>query len=240
MAVARRAEKAAAPVSVLDQPYYTTVEAARLLGLSSTTLARWLDGYTRAGVTYRPVIRPEPTGQDTVTWGEFVEAGYLREYRERGVSLFRELRPFIDQLRQQFGVPYPLAHERPFVHGGRLVVQRAQKVSGLPTPLQLYVTAKDDQVLLAGPAERFLDKVEFTGDVVTRLYPAGKASPVVIDSARSFGVPQVANIRTEIIAELFEAGEYVEQIAEDYDLDRAAIEAALRYELSRRRRDDAA
>ena len=38
---------------------------------------------------YAPVIRPEPTGDDLVTWGEFVELGYLREYRRKGVPLQR-------------------------------------------------------------------------------------------------------------------------------------------------------
>ena len=36
-------------------------------------------GYERNGVRYLPVIRKASTGAGIVTWGEFVELGYLRE-----------------------------------------------------------------------------------------------------------------------------------------------------------------
>lgn len=84
------------------------LEAAGLLGLRSERARAWLDGYERAGVRYPPVIRRDPTGSDVVTWGEFVELGYLREYRRSGVPLQR-LRPVIDELRREFDTPYPLA-----------------------------------------------------------------------------------------------------------------------------------
>ncbi len=55
------------------------------------------------GSTYAPVIREERSGSDTVNWGEFVEAGYLREYRAKQVSL-PYLRPVIAILREELGV----------------------------------------------------------------------------------------------------------------------------------------
>ena len=64
---------------------YGVLEAAGLLGLRSDRVRAWLDGYVREGVVYSPVIRIEHTGDDVVTWGEFVELGYLREYRRKGV-----------------------------------------------------------------------------------------------------------------------------------------------------------
>lgn len=56
-------------LSILDRPLYSYAEAARLLGLPTQTLRRWLDGATRAGVAYPPVIRAEPARTDSVTWG---------------------------------------------------------------------------------------------------------------------------------------------------------------------------
>jgi hypothetical protein len=79
-------------------------QAARLLGLRTDGLRRWIDGYERRGKIYPPVIRDRTTGVDTVTWGEFVEAGYLREYRAKQVSL-RYLRP-IGRLRDRLNVRY--------------------------------------------------------------------------------------------------------------------------------------
>ncbi len=78
--------------SILERPVYGVYEAAGLLGLRSDRARSWLDGYERSGVRYPPVIREEHTGEDLVTWGEFVELGYLREYRRKGVPL-QQLRP---------------------------------------------------------------------------------------------------------------------------------------------------
>ncbi len=99
---------------LLERQLYTVGEAARLLRLPSSRLRRWLEGFTASGRYYEPVIRPQPTGSDVVTWAEFVEAGFLREYRAKRVSL-QHLRPVIDQMRKQFDVRYPLAHFKPYV-----------------------------------------------------------------------------------------------------------------------------
>jgi hypothetical protein len=58
-------------------PGLGVVEAAGLLGLRADRTRAWLDGYERQGGPLRPVIRVEATGDDVVTWGEFVERGYL-------------------------------------------------------------------------------------------------------------------------------------------------------------------
>src|SRR2546423_9991131 len=98
--------------TVLDREMFSEAEAARLLRVPQSALHYWLEGGNRRGKSYRPVIRSEPTGTRVVTWAEFVEAGWLKEYRQRSVPM-AELRTFIDRLRQDFGVPYPLAHRRP-------------------------------------------------------------------------------------------------------------------------------
>jgi len=116
-------------VSILDRPVYGVGEAAGLLGLRADRTRAWLDGYDRLGVRYPPVIRQEPTGEDIVTWGEFVELGYLREYRRKGVPLQR-LRPVIDELRREFATPYPLATARPYVLGKELVLKVQERTSG--------------------------------------------------------------------------------------------------------------
>jgi hypothetical protein len=89
---------------------YTEVAAARLLRVAPSTLHWWLEGRPPR---YRPVIRVEPTGSRNVTWAEFVEAGLLRSYRREHDVPLKELREFIDRLREEFQVPYPLATGAP-------------------------------------------------------------------------------------------------------------------------------
>src|SRR5207248_10214905 len=76
-------ETAAMDVRLLDREMYSEAEAARLLGVAQNTLNYWLEGGTQRGKTYKPIIRVDPRGtRAPVTWAEFVEAGWLREYRE--------------------------------------------------------------------------------------------------------------------------------------------------------------
>lgn len=219
-----------ASVSILDRAVYATAEAARHLGLRPERARAWLDGYQRAGKRYAPVIREATTGDDVVTWGEFVELGYLREYRRQGVPLQR-LRPVIDELRGDLQTPYPLATAQPYVLGRELVLA-AQERNELPGPIAIVIRS-GQEVLLAEPASRFYRKAEFTvadeGDV-QRLRPAGPVSPVVIDPLVGFGRPTVDSVATERLWELYDAGEDVEEIAEGYELPVDRVRSAVAYE----------
>jgi len=213
---------------------YGVSEAAGLLGLRSERARAWLDGYERQGVRYAPVIRTEPTGIEIVTWGEFVELGYLREYRRKGVPLQR-LRPVIDELRHEFQTPYPLATAKPFIYGKELVLELQEK-NDIPRSIAMVIST-GQTIALADEAMRFVKKVEFDppdeGEV-RRLHPAGVASPVVIDPLIRFGQPSVQGVATERLWELFDAGESLAEIAEGYDLTPDLVRAAAAYEEQQR------
>lgn len=217
-------------VSILERPVYGIAEAAGLLGLRPDRTRAWLDGYERQGVRYAPVIRPESTGDDIVTWGEFVELGYLREYRRNRVPLQR-LRPVIDELRREFKTPYPLATAKPYVVDRELVLE-VQDKNDLPTAIAIVIRS-GQQIMLAGDANRFFKKIEFdspqVGDV-RRIHPAGIASPVVIDPLVRFGRPSVQGVATERLWELFDAGESLDEITKGYDMPDALVRAAVSYE----------
>lgn len=221
-------------VSILERPVYGVTEAAGLLGLRADRTRAWLDGYERRGVRYPPVVRSEATGDDIVTWGEFVELGYLREYRRKGIPL-QQLRPVIDDLRHEFDTPYPLATAKPFLYGRELVLE-LQRRNGLPPALAIVIRS-GQTIALASETERFLQKVEFhpprDGDAC-RLMPAGRASPVVIDPLVRFGRPTVNGVATERLWELYDAGEQIEEIAAGYDLAEELVRAAVAYEEQQR------
>jgi uncharacterized protein (DUF433 family) len=220
-------------VTILHRELYSLIEAARLLAVKPRTLGRWLEGDTRKGTFYPPVIRDRPTGSDIVTWGEFVEAGYLAEYRRKARVPLHHIRPVVDYLRGELGVPYPLATMKPYA-GERELVFRLQ-AEGELEPALYMVVLRNDQFVLADPAEAFFRKVEFKEDVAELFRPAGPESPVIIDPRQSFGIPTVEGIRTEVIYELFEAGDPIERIASGYEIAPRAVEAAIRYEAPRPR-----
>jgi uncharacterized protein (DUF433 family) len=216
-------------ISILERPVYGVVEAAGLLGLRPDRTRAWLDGYEQRGVVYDPVVREKHSGDELVTWGEFVELSYLREYRRSGVPLQR-LRPVIEELRREFGTPYPLATARPFVIDKELVLE-IQERNDLPSTIAIVVRS-GQEIMLADGANRFFRKVEFDprGRDAARVRPLGTVSPVVIDPLVRFGRPAVSGVATERLWELFDAGESVEEIAAGYELSVADVSAAIAYE----------
>lgn len=165
-----------------------------------------------------------------MTWGEFVEAGFLHEYRTR--MPLQKLRPLVERMRARFGVRYPLAQFKPLVdHSSREAVARIQAET--ETPEELYIVRWiDDQLQWSASVEEFLDKVEFDplDAVARRMYPLGRSVPVAIDPERSFGVPQVRGIRTEIIVDLLDAGEATGTVARMWGMDEQEVEAARTWE----------
>lgn len=218
--------------TVLDREMYTEAGAARLLCVAPATLHYWLEGRTRGTKTYKPVIREEPTGSTRgVTWAEFVEAGLLRQYRRTHSVPMTELRAFIDSLRQRLGVPYPLAHARPFVSGRKLVIE-AQTAANLDAEFAL-VAEVGGQYILSGPALEFFERVTWEGDIAAQWRPdANRQSPVVIDPEVRFGVPSVGGISTAIIREQDLAGEDEGDVAATFGLSVAEVRWALSYELA--------
>lgn len=214
--------------SLLDRAIYSYADVDGLVGLQSGTARGWLEGYERAGRFYDPVLRPEPTGADAVTWGEMVESRLLAGFR-RDVPVQR-LRPAVLELRKEFG-PYPLAHARPFLDvEGRELVRVVQEQVGLERPLQLVVV-RNGQLVLADSAERFRSVVEYVGDVVARLKPDVRTPGVLMDPGRSFGQPAIRSVRTESLAEDYRAGTSREDLAELYNLNPAQVDEAIRFEL---------
>ncbi len=217
-----------ASVTVLDREIYEVHEAARLLRVHSRTLRNWLDGYTARGKAYPPVLRERAIGSGILTWGEFVEAGFLAEYRKSQRIPLPKLRSYIAQWRDELKVPYPLAHNRPYAGPGRHLMDDAETAEGDSIIYRFH----DGQLIFTPWAQAFVRKVEFNG-VANRYWPAGRDQPVVIDPQRSFGVPTVEGIRTEVLYEMFAAGDPIDEIAAGYDLNRNHVEAAVRFESQR-------
>jgi uncharacterized protein (DUF433 family) len=240
----RGCETAAMSVSVLDREMFSEAEAARLLQVPQNTLNYWLEGGTYRGKRYQPVIREQPRGgRAPVTWAEFVEAGLLREYRRvHGVAL-AELRAFIGKMRKEFGVPYPLAHERPFVSGKDLLAE-VQDDSGLPADLCLVAYVRG-QYVLTPPADSFYKRVIWDGEAAGRVATAWRphndpSSPILIRPGIRSGRPAIKGISTEVLWEQEQAGETMGSIAGDFGLEEEDVRWAIAYETSARAKASAA
>lgn len=215
--------------SLLDREIYSYADVDRLVGVHVGTARRWLEGYERAGRFYEPVLRPEPTGSDVVTWGEMVEARLLADFRRRDVPVQR-MRPAVVALRNEFG-RYPLALARPFLEvDGRALVRVVQDQVDLDPDLRLVVV-RNGQLVLTPTAERFQDLVEYDAGAAARVRPDARTPSVLMDPARAFGQPAIRSVRTEALAEDFRAGTNRAELANLYDLSVDQVDEAIRFEL---------
>jgi len=224
---------------LLDRPTYQVNEAARLLGLPDKTLRRWLDGDRRFDTVIEPLIREVPTESWDVTWGEFVEAGFLSGYRYKQPPMER-LRPLMRDLRKRLETKYPLAEARPLFTDGRELLWQEQSRHDLHEDLLLVVRGREAegyQLALTDVAKTFVDRVEFEPDgdgVAARWLPLGRANRrIVLDPQVTFGLPAIGGVRTETIAELADAGESVESICDVYGqlgITKADVDTAVAFE----------
>ena len=227
----------AVTIEVLERPMYGEAEAARLLQLSQSTLHYWLEGGDRRSRRYLPVLRPAPTGSKDVTWGEFVEAGLMRQYRRHHRVPMAELRRVIELLREDLGVPHPLAHARPFVGPGRKLLLGVQQDASLPGDYWLVAVAAG-QPTLTPPSETFYERVDWSEDLAIGWRPAeDPRSPVRMRPDERFGLPAIGGVRTETVWEHVEADEGFDEIADELELSVEEVRWALAYESSVRSRE---
>lgn len=227
---ARLGTVASAP-SVFERELFSEAEAARLLGLPTATLHHWLEGGVRRGVQYDPIIRRLPVGRRTVSWAEFIEAGWLSVYRRRKQIPALQLRLFVEVLRSELGVPYPLAHSRPWV-SGRPVMLRAQEEAGLDPEFQVVSTV-GNQLMLTHAGSLFVERVVWDGDVAAGWKPHSADSPVEVRPDLRFGRPAVSGISTVSIFDEADGGASADEIAADFGISVSEVRWALSYEEQR-------
>lgn len=227
-------------VDLLERRVYSFSQIDRVLDLAAGTAARWIDGYTRAGRFYEPVVRPEHTGDEVATWGELVECRLLAEYRGAGVSIQR-MRPAVERLRNLTDSRYPLASARLWLGtDGRELVAQVQDAVNLDRALSLVVVRSGQAMIDWTPrASNFAASVTWSTGAIdaepVSLAPDRNNLGVEIDPRRGYGDPVIRgrSVPTSVIRELVRAGEPIESIAESYSLTTEQIEAALRFELGR-------
>lgn len=232
--------------NLLDRAVYSFAQIDRVLGLRSGTASRWIDGYTRRGKDYPPVVRVERTGNNIATWGELVECRLLSEFRDSGVPI-RHLRPAVERLRSRVtevsGTPsesdirYPLASAKLWLHPeGRELLMNVQEEVDLQPGLQFVVrTGQYTLPIWTEPVERFKQSIRWSSelhDAIPLVIWLDDDRIIEVDPERGFGDPVIAGrgIQTSVVAELHAAGESVRQIADEYDLTEREVEAALAHE----------
>lgn len=186
----------------------------------------------------KPIIAIPPGSPPRLSFVNMVEAHVLTAIRYKYKIALKVARTAVSYLTKELGSEHPLATEEFETDGVDLFVRRLGLLN-VSAPGQFAMP----EILMA--LLRRIERDEH--GLAVRLYPfsrrpiatkpALEESPrlIVIDPRVSFGRPVLrgTGITTLSIAERFDAGESIDDLAADYGRPHAEIEEAIRCELTR-------
>jgi uncharacterized protein (DUF433 family) len=225
-----------------DVPLYSIAEAARYAWTKPPTLRRWALGYQAAdGTAYPPLlVLPEerPAGEPALSWENLVEAALLTHWRSKRISLQR-LRRAHDLAVEEFG-PHPFARREVYTDGLDLFIAADEPEEGDDPSALLTVVTRDNQRVLAPAVESYLTTFDWQNRAEAPyqwrpLAGFSEGDAVRLNPDIDFGQPGVKRIRTETIFGRWMAHEAFAEIADDFQLEPAEVEQAIRYEVVLRR-----
>lgn len=226
--------KLASVDSLLDAPCYTLPEAARYVRLPVATLRSWVLGraYPRrdgAGF-FAPLIQPPaPSGAVVfLSFSNLIEAHVLRALRQQHRVSVESVRGAVQYAGEQLGIERVLLSPELRALGGDIFIEHYGSLINL---------SRSGQLTLKHLFRNHLERVDWEDyPRPVRLFPFvedGSSSRIIqIDPRMAFGKPVIAGkgVSTSVIVERFEAGESLQDLQEDYDLEATEVEAAIIYE----------
>lgn len=218
-----------------EVPAYAIAEAARYLGMPTATLRSWVIGrmYPVAGGTrlFRPVIAIADKERKRLSFINLVEAHVLNAIRRTHHIALPKVRSALDYLRRQLGSPRPLIDRQFTTDNVNLFIDYYGRLMNITEPGQYAMReVLSEHLKLIRRDPQGIPKRLF-------LFPAraerrDREPPIMIDPRISFGRPVLVGtgISTTALTQRFEAGESMDELAEDYGRPRAQIEEAIRFE----------
>jgi uncharacterized protein (DUF433 family) len=224
-------------LSLLDPkelPRYSVPEAAHYLRMSDATLKSWVSGrlypVTGGQRQWEGLINRPDKDDPRLSFSNLIEAHVLLALRKQYRVKVREIRTALEFTSKKCGIERVLLSRQLRAMKGNLFLQELDKLTNI---------GKGGQVAMPEILGAYLQRIDwdFTGFPV-RMFPLTRDqhldSPKIltIDPKIAFGRPVILRnaIKTSAIAERFQAGESIADLAEDYDLKVFEVEEAIRYE----------
>ncbi|MEH2062574.1 MAG: DUF433 domain-containing protein [Nostoc sp.] len=217
-----------------DIPTYSISDAARYLHIPAGTIRSWTVGrhypITKGSNFFKPLIPIRNLKPRLLSFTNLIEVHVLRAIRKHHEIDLGKVRDALDFIEEQFQVSHPLAGERFRTDGVDLFIERYGS---------LVNASKRGQAEMKDALNAHLQRIEpdDTG-LAIKLYPFTRSHEednprfVVMDSRIAFGRLVIAGtgIATRVLAERYQAGDSIDDLAYDYDCDRLMIEEAIRCE----------
>ena len=222
-------------------PLYTVAEAARYLAVPRSTLQSWTHGYRRRDegggeVVGAPVVTAFPSQgphRPVIPYVGLAEGLVLTAIRRAGVPLQR-IRPAVLRLTEELGYEHVLASRRLYTDGAEVLFDYADSGED-PVAAQAVrelVVVRNGQRVFTDAVAAYLRRVDFDEDGFARLIrlPAYEVAEVVVDPRRGFGQPVFSRggARLEDALAMFDAGESLDVVADEYGIPHDQLEDAVR------------
>ena len=229
-------------------PIYSVADASRYLHIPTTTLQTWLKGRsypTKKGQkTFLSLIQRPESKTPQLSFTNLVEAHVLRVIRTVHNIPLDKVRIALDYLTEQFNTPHPLIQKQFTTDGVDLFIEQVE---------HLINVSRSGQLAIKKVLSQLLTRIEWDEkDIATKLFPfvepfESQLSPpnnnfnnpsidhnkiITISPNISFGKPTITGtgVPTKVIIELYNAGDSLEDIAEDYSCSVFQIEQAILFE----------
>ena len=215
-------------------PAYSVTEAARYLRLAPATLRSWVVGrsYPRGGrvAFFKPLIRLPQSSSNLLSFKNLVEAHVLWALRTRHGVPIRAVRSALNYAERTFAIKHLLLSPELQTNAENLFLSKYGELINL---------SRSGQLAMKKILEAYLKRIERDSlNVPLRLFPFLRSGytdvpeVIVIDPFISFGRPVIRNknISTAAITDRIDAGESLDDIAHDYDLELWEAEEAVIYE----------
>jgi uncharacterized protein (DUF433 family) len=208
---------------IMEAPVYGLSEAAQYLRVPLTTLRYWAQG----SGPVPPIIRlPEPS---RLSFANLLECYMLSSMRAIYNVRVPRVRKALIHLAKY------IQHKHPLIEQAFETDRRDLFIEHLGKKVNLY---KDEQILIPGVMELYLERIERDPKGLFRLYPfvmqpkPNEPRMILISPAVGFGKPVIAGtgISTAVVASRFNARESIDDLASEYGVTAKQIEEAIRWE----------
>ena len=222
-------------------PLYTVADAARIVGVPTSTLASWAQGYVRkfpdrpavTGTSIITHVAPQGVRQPTIPFVGLAEALVLAAVRRSGVTMQR-IRPALRQLQADIGLDHALASRKLYTDGAELLFDYGEHHPGTDEGREArnLVVVRNNQRVFVDAIQSYLRRIEYADDGYAALIrvPAYEHAEVVADPTRAFGAPifERGGVRVDDVLERFWAGEPLDDLSAEFGVPADQLEDVLR------------
>jgi uncharacterized protein (DUF433 family) len=210
---------------MMETPIYGIAETAQYLRVPQNTLVYWVKG----GGSVPPLIRLASTEPPRLSFSNLLECYMLSSMRAIYDVRIPRVRKALITLAKYVQHKHPLIEQAFQTDRRDLFIKHLDQVVNL---------SKDQQILLPGVMELYLERIERDPKGLFKLYPfvmerkPGEPRLILINPAVGFGKPVIAGtgISTAVVASRFNARESIGDLASEYGVEPRKIEEAIRWE----------